>query len=536
MSAPLIPREGSPVVRAIIVVSGSSVTAMILGFLKNALAAYYFGTSMAMDTYLVALLLPDVVWQLSRTGAFNFIPLFGAERQRSEDDAWRAAGNMLTFWLLLLAGILLLSIALAPAATTLLAPGFGLARRAEMLAFVRVLFLMSASLGAGRILGVILHAEQRFFTAGLAEIVLQVGSTLFLISLHRLGVGALVWAHAFGGCLHLLISAVGLLPERRRLKVGFDLSSGPIRRLMRLSLPVYVSDTTDKLNQMVMRAFGSLLPVGAVSSLQYAYFPIEGVHRMLALSLTSAFFPFLSLRFARRDQRRARASLSRAVVASTILFLPLSAVVWLLAEPIVILLFQRGSFDTSSTLLTASALRLFAPAIFALGLNELIGSSFHARQDTVTPMWAGLSRVICNIALCAALTPALGHRGLALAATLSLYVKLGQLAWSARQMFTPSERRRTLKPLGQVCLAVGAMLVVIFPITGFAYPPIWIKTHALRSICSLGTLCLGAYATALWVLARRQFILHVGIARRTLPWPRRPAPTRAAQPTTQANP
>ena len=60
----------------------------------------------------------------------------------------------------------------------------------------------------------------------------------------------------------------------------------------------------------------------------------------------------------------------------------------------------------------------------ALGLNALMGSLFHARQDTLTPMRAGLVRVGFNIGLCAALAPALGHRGIALATTLALYAKL----------------------------------------------------------------------------------------------------------------
>ena len=38
-------RGASPMVRAMVVVCGSSATAVVLGFVKNAMAAYYFDCS-----------------------------------------------------------------------------------------------------------------------------------------------------------------------------------------------------------------------------------------------------------------------------------------------------------------------------------------------------------------------------------------------------------------------------------------------------------------------------------------------------------
>jgi putative peptidoglycan lipid II flippase len=157
---------------------------------------------------------------------------------------------------------------------------------------------MAASVGAGRILGVVLHAERRFLAAGASEVAFQAGSTAFLVATHRMGVEALALAQVFGGFLQFLVVALALLPRRGLLRPSFDLASAPVRRLIRLSLPVYLGDTGDKVNLMVTRAFASLLPAGAVSGLQYAYTPVEGIHRMLAGPLTTAFFPFLSSRFA----------------------------------------------------------------------------------------------------------------------------------------------------------------------------------------------------------------------------------------------
>jgi putative peptidoglycan lipid II flippase len=331
-----------------------------------------------------------------------------------------------------------------------------------------------------------------------------------------MGIESLALAQVFGGLLQFVVVGLALLPRRHRLRPRFDFTSGPVRRLIRLSLPVYLGDTGDKVNVMVTRAFASLLPAGAVSGLQYAYTPVEGIHRMLAGPLTTAFFPFLSGRFAEADQRGARLSLGRALVTVVLVFSPFAAATWLLADPLVVVLFERGSFDVASTRLTASALRLYAPAVLALALNELVGSSFHARQDTLTPMRAGFLRVAGNAALCALLAPALGHRGLALATTLALYGKLAYLATSLRRVFTPPEARRHVAAVGRILLALGAMSAVVYPVAAFASTPAVLATSPLLALCALFLLCLSTYAAALWLLARRLFLVHTALLRRSV--------------------
>lgn len=513
-------------VHALVVVVASSAFALAVGFFKSLLSAYYFGTSGAMDAYLLALLLPDMAMQLSRTGAFNFIPLFASERQLSEEDAWKAASKMLSYWLALLGGAVLMALVAAPVAMSLLAPGYDGEQRARTLELTRALLLMTAACGTGKVLGVVLHAERRFLVAGISEVAFQLGSTLYLFAFHEMGIAALAWAQVFGGLLQLLVAAGGLYGRRRQLRLGIDLQSAAVRKMIRLSLPVYLGDSGDKINLIVTRAFGSMLASGAVSALQYAYTPIEGLHRMLATPLATALFPFLSGRFASEDQRLARISFGRIMVVATVAFLPLSAVTWLLADPMVVVLFERGSFDGTSTALTASALRLFAPSIFALGLNELIISSFHARQQTLIPVRAGFVRVACNTLLCAAFAPMLGHRGIALATTLSLYVKLLVLGYSLRTLFTAHEWSQQLRTLARIVLAVLLMAALAYPFAQFVSTPQLLAGYAWPSLFAVGLLCLSAYGAALWICARRQFVVYLGLMRHAL-W-HRPAAARTA--------
>src|SRR5260370_30572066 len=143
----------------------------------------------------------------------------------------------------------------------------------------------------------------------------------------------------------------------------------------------------------------------------------------------------------------------------------------------------------------------------------MMGVSFHARQDTLTPMRAGLVRVGSNTLLCAALAPFLGHRGVALATTVSLYVKLLVLGFSLRDVFAPHDRRRHLRVLGRVMLAVGVMFTTVFPFAAFASTPEVLERWSGPPVAGLAVPCLSVYAAALGVPPRRPFLLRVGCVR-----------------------
>ncbi|HVQ28083.1 MAG TPA: oligosaccharide flippase family protein [Vicinamibacteria bacterium] len=499
------------VLRAAALVLPSSLTVTALGLVKNILAADYFGTSGAMDAYLLALLLPDMAMQVARTGAFNFIPIFAAERTRSEADAWRAASRMLTYWLLLLLGALGLVLILSSRVTGLLAPGLDAAGHAQMLGFTRVLTLMAVAVGLSRLLAVTLHAQREFLAVALSEVAFQLVSTAYLVVFHGWGIQALVVGQICGGFAQLAVVSAGLHKKRRLLRLDLDLKSDPVRQTIGLAVPVYVGALGDRVNLVISRAFASLLPAGAVSSLQYAQTVAGAVPEVLAGSLTTSLFPFLSEQFARGDRKESATSLRRAMVTTGIVFFPLAAFIGLMARILVWVLFEHGSFDAASTDLTVTALRVFAPGCFAIALNALLGTAFQAGHDTVTPMKAGLVRVAANIALCLVLVPMLGYRGVAMATTLALYLKLLVLLVALRGLLEPRDLREIAAVWARVLLAVGVMVGLMLPLLTFAKHrdlPRWVE------VLSLGTLALeggAAYLAGLFLFCRGELRLHLGL-------------------------
>lgn len=457
------------VLRAAGLIGGSSMVVTALGFLKNLLAAYYFGTSREMDTYLLALVIPDMVQMLSMTGLFNYIPLFAeAQAEHGEKEAWRVGGTLLTFWLFILALALLVCFIAAGWLSWVVAPGLDAGPRASYVVQTRVLMIMALGMGGARILSAAHNARKRFLIPSLAEVVFQVSSIGYLVVFHVQGSVALVGGMVFGGFCQLLVSAWGLRRDRVEVPARLEPRHPAVRKMIRLTLPSYVGNAGAKINQLVNAAFASTLTAGAFSSLQYAYMMVDILANTLGSSLGRALFPFLAEQFAENRRDDITRTIDRAVVATAMVTMPAAAGLFLLAHPVVTLLLQRGSFDVRSTELTTVALQIYAPLLFSLGVNHILLTIFYAQKNPGTPVRLGLIRVALTAALCATLVHHLGHRGIALASTIGEFVKLGLMMAAIRQPEQRAGIALATRSMVRVAGAVAVMCAVLWPLSRMA--------------------------------------------------------------------
>ena len=419
---------GRHVLRATLMLAFSSLAVSVLGFVKNAVVAYYFGTSRGLDIYLLALVIPDTAAFLATTGLFNFIPIMASEKaQRGEGEAWRAGGKMLTFWALLLVLVLVAAWATAPWLSGLVGPGLRPDERATNVSFTRVLVLMSLGLGLARLLAAVHNYQKHFLVPALGELAFQVGSLLFLVVFHSWGVPALVWGMVFGGAVQLAISFVRLPIRQLRSAFGLDPFHPAVRAMVALTVPVYVGNLGSKVNSLVLLSFASTLSAGSVAALGYGYALAETVGNLLGASLSRAALPFVAQDLAEGRQDAVTRGVRHSLLGMFLILLPASVGLALLARPLVVILLQRGQFDQHSTELTVVALQVYALALAAFAINQYLSSVSYAQKDTTTPMRIGLIRVGITIVLVSTLVSRFGHVGVALAVCAGEIAKLAMM-------------------------------------------------------------------------------------------------------------
>jgi putative peptidoglycan lipid II flippase len=463
---------GGQVLRATTLLSASGFMVTALGFLKNLVAAYYFGTSKEMDTYLLALVVPDMAHFLSTSGLFNFIPVFAEQRAtHGEKEALRTAGKMATYWVVLLWSVLIACFLAAPWLVSWVAPGYAGPARVATVAHTRVLIFMAVSVGSARIMAALLMARKSFVVASLAEVTFQVTSMAYLVVFHKHGIDALVWGMVLGGFCQLGVTASGLALQGVQLPLSLHFRHPAVVKMIRLALPTYIGNAGGQLNTFISRVFASMLAAGAVSGLQYAYFMVESLASIVGQALSQALLPFLSQQHAEKETYGFARSLDRGLVAMSILLMPISVGLCLLARPVVQLLLERGSFDAHSSELTVSAMRFYAPSLLAVALDYLLRTVYFAQQFTAAPVYFGFARLAFTAVACSLLTPRLGHIGIAVATTGGHYFKLLVMLYFLRRK---KEQRAALAAAGRsltkVAQAVAVMGVVVYLVTPHVLP------------------------------------------------------------------
>ncbi|MGE5615994.1 MAG: lipid II flippase MurJ, partial [Bacillota bacterium] len=73
-------------------VSGMTFVSRVTGFVRDTLLAILFGAGLAMDAFVVAFRIPNLLRRLFAEGAFSqaFIPVLGEYRARHGDEGTRA--------------------------------------------------------------------------------------------------------------------------------------------------------------------------------------------------------------------------------------------------------------------------------------------------------------------------------------------------------------------------------------------------------------------------------------------------------------
>lgn len=506
----------------VLTVGGATLASRVLGFVRDALTAAVLGGGPVADAFVVAFRLPNLFRRLFAEGAFAaaFVPLLIETREESgASAAARFAGAALAALALLVVVVSIPAMIFAPALVRLLAPGFvdDPAKFDLTVTLARICFPYLACISIVALMAGVLAAERRFLAAAAAPILLNTILIATLGTLLVFGFGharapvghagadagfALSLAVALAGLAQVILlivatARVGLLPIPR-----FDRSDGRLARLAARAGPGLVSGGLVELNVVVGTVIASADP-GAVSWLYYADRLYQLPLGVVGIAMGQVLLPELSSVLAGRDRDRVHDVQNRALEFALALALPAALALWLLADPIVVVLFRRGAFTLADAHQAARALEVLALGLPAFVAAKVFAPGFFARGDTRTPMWIGALAVGLNIALALALRPTLGWIAVALATTVAGW--FGALAMAAELLrrghwCLDGQLLRRLPRLALAALAMAA--VVAFGGRGLAAvlasgAAPWVAIAALAALVIVGVALFAGLVLAL---------------------------------------
>jgi putative peptidoglycan lipid II flippase len=448
------------------VVAAGTLLSRILGLVRDQVIAAVFSRAVT-DAFFVAFTIPNVLRQLLAEGAMQnaVLPVLAEVREREGDDGARRFFRAVRgLSLCILTVVSALGVVFAPQLVELFAGGYrdepGQFERTVSLTrwvFPYIFFMGTAALGMAA-----LNTYQRFVATSFAPALLNVSFVAFalllpsLLGAHGYDVGlSLAVAVLVGGVLQV----VAQWPSLRR--IGFfqtpslELGHPGVRKVLSRMTPMLFGMGVYYIDTVLARRFLSELGTGAQSYFAWALRLCDFPQGIFVMALSTAALPSLSRLAAQNDRVELGKTFAFGMRLALFVALPATALCVALAEPIVMLLFQRGAFDAEATRETARALMAQGLAIWAVaGVRQLV-AVFYALGDTRTPVLVAALDLMVFIGLALGLRGRLGHVGVSAAVAGASIAQFALLWWFVGKRL-PS--RHVAEIGGSAARVIGAAL------------------------------------------------------------------------------
>lgn len=441
------------------------VASRLLGLARDVVVSAHFGTSDALDIYVAASRVNDIIFTLMAGGALAsaFIPTFSGYLARDDEDgAWRLTSGVINLLLIALSAASLLAAIFAPAiVATVLAPWFSPEKQALTVSVMRWLLIAPTIFGISGVVMGVLNARQQFWLPGVAPIMYNlaiIAGAIWLsptLDIYGLAIGAVA-----GAGLHLLVQVPGLIRLGARYTPRLSVRDPGVRQVLRLMAPRVLGLAVVQINFLVETSLGSRLP-GVVSALNYAWRVMLLPQGIVAQSVAIAAFPTFADQFARGKLDELRSALSATLRAILFIAIPASIGLLVLSTPLIQLLFERGRFQDASTGLVARALSFYALGLIGHSGIEILTRAFYALHDTRTPMLFVAVSLILNLILSLSLIGPMQIAGLALANTIAALTEMILLAAALRSRLGGLDDRRMATTALKTVAASSIMAVAV---------------------------------------------------------------------------
>ncbi|SFN20444.1 putative peptidoglycan lipid II flippase [Dokdonella immobilis] len=503
--------------RSMLTFSGGTFVSRILGLVREMAIAWAFGANATTDAFWVAFRIPNFMRRLFAEGSFSvaFVPVmteFKETRSHAElkELVSRTAG---TLGLILLV-VTALGVLGAAWVTRGFAPGsideplkFALTTDLLRLTFPFLLFVSLTALAGG-----ILNSFNKFALPALTPVILNIcliAGALWLAPLLEVPIMALGWAILAAGILQLVVQ----FPALRRL----DLLTLPrwgwrhegVRRILRLMVPTLFGSSVAQINLLLDTLIASFLITGSQTWLAQSDRLLEFPLGIFGVALGTVILPTLSRHHVSTDREGFSKALDWGLRTTLLIAVPAMLALVLLAKPILFTLFQHGAFTARDVEMASLSLSALALGLPAFALVKVVAPAFYARQDTKTPVRAGIIAMVASMLLNVlfiglllvlwqvpetaaaswwsrlSTVPGL-HMGLALASASASYVNLGLLWRALRRDGVFAAEPGWIAHWARLAGACLVMVAVLW--AGLALWPDWDDLHVASRVLRLGGL------------------------------------------------
>ena len=312
--------------------------------------------------------------------------------------------------------------------------------------------------------GAILNTMNRFavaaFTPVLLNIVIIACAVVFQERFDEPAY-ALAWGVFLGGLVQLLFQLPFLLRAGVLVRPQWGWHDPKVSKVRKLMIPALFGVSVSQINLLLDTLIASFLVTGSISWLYYSDRLLEFPLGLFGIAIATVILPTLSRDFVSAKPGQFSANMDWAVRMVCALGIPAAAGLVLLAEPILLVLFQRGAFTPETAYMASLSLMAYASGLLSFMLVKVLAPGFYSRQDTKTPVKYGIWTMATNMVFNLILAIPFGYIGLAAATAISATMNAFLLYQNLHRNGVYQVSKTTVYFLIRIALATVAMVSVI---------------------------------------------------------------------------
>lgn len=470
-----------------------TILAKIVGFTREQVLSFAYGTSVYTDIYVMSMNIPNVIFAaIGAALSTTFIPIFAEiNQQEGEKEAQRFVNNILSIVFIMCVLIAMLGLVFTEPLLKIFAFGFEGETLKLAIKFTRILIMSIVFIGTANVLTSYLQVKGNFTVPGLISLPQNIIVIISIVLSLKYGIYTMVWGTLIGMSMQVLFQLPFAYKKGYKIKPNINLKDNNLKKMIILTGPVLVGVAVNQINMMIDKSLASTLGEGSISSLNFADRLNSFVLALFITSIVAVIYPMLSKLSTENNKEKFEEYIVKSSNSIIILVMPVAIGAITLSTPIVKLLFERGAFDSNATEMTSIALAMYSIGLVAYGLRDVINKVFYSLKDTKTPMINGAIAMGLNVILNIILAKFMGHAGLALATSLSAIICMILLFMSLNKKIGYFGQKKIFKTTIKSIIAA----VIMGVITNITYIGIsnLLSDNLINQIISLGgAICAGA--------------------------------------------
>lgn len=447
----------------------------VLGLIREMIFTSMFN-DYTRECFLAAFRIPNLLRDLFAEGALStaFVTVFSQKLKKDGDAAaWLLAHRVLSLAVVFMSAVSLLGILFAGPIVGMLAGGWSEGKQEFTTLLTRIMFPFILLVSLAALVMGILNSKKVFGAPAMASSFFNIGSIaggcLLAWMLDADHAWPFDWQAGIGFSIGTLLGGLAQLsvqfPALRKIGYFFRFDrhwkDPDVKRMLLLMVPSIIAGSSVQINVMVNMVFASHLAMenGPLSWLNVAFRLMQLPLGMFGVAVATVTLPVLSRVATDGITPKFREVLGGGNRLVVFLTLPCAVGLFILAHPIISVLYERGQFKPHESVAAAGALRWYGVGLVFYACLKVVQPAFTAIGRNRIPMYVAFLSIGINAGLNYLFVIKLhkDHTWLALTTAVVALVNFSLLYGILTRIAGGLEGRKMIRGIGQLLVPTLAL-------------------------------------------------------------------------------